>query len=631
MAFLQSLLRHPEGCLAILGEGGQSVSYGELRSWLEEQRGVLQRAGLRRGMRVVTLFRDGPAAATAFLLAAEVAACAPLNSAYQAEELRFYLDDLKAQLILVQADLESPVRGVAREMGIPVWEIQATPCFQLPASKLPQGLTDSPEVALILHTSGTTSRPKMVPLTRDNLLASAANIGATLHLTPEDRCLCPMPCFHIHGLVAGILSSLLAGGSVVLPPGFVSTRFPDWLDTFQPTWVTAVPTMHQSVLEQMQRQQRCAPTGLRFLRSSSAAMPPVLLERLESFFGVPLVEAYGMTEASHQMTCNPLDRRKPGSVGRPYGLEVGIWADSRVTQQGPSGVGEVVIRGPNVTSGYLYQDAHSSGWLEEGWFATGDQGYLDVDGYLFLTGRLKEIINRGGEKISPREVDEVLLAHPEVAQAVTFAIPDPRLGEEVGAAVVLHPGSRLSERHLRQFASARLAYFKVPRQVVFVEAIPKGPTGKLQRIGLAPRVLPSEPVPEAVRDLWQTTLNLSPLHPEDDFFLCGGDSILATVLLGRAQEVFGKAISLLDFSAHSRLADFPRLLREACPVESQVELARPQLNSAQLRIAFLQRLDPDSLAWLRPAVLRIQAPLQSTQIEAAWLALQARHPVLRSA
>jgi acyl-CoA synthetase (AMP-forming)/AMP-acid ligase II len=346
------------------------------------------------------------------------------------------------------------------------------------------------DIALVLHTSGTTARPKIVPLSQRNLVASAGNIIRSLALTDADRCLNVMPLFHIHGLIAALLSTLASGGSVVCTPGFDAFRFFAWINETKPTWYTAVPTMHQLVLSRASRQADViARNKLRFVRSSSAALPPVVMEELEKTFGAPVIEAYGMTEATHQMAANPLPpaARKPGSVGIGAGVEVGIMNDGGdILGQGL--LGEIVIKGGNVTAGYENNPTANESSFTEGWFRTGDQGYLDEEGYLFLTGRLKEIINRGGEKVSPREIDEVLLQHPAVAQAVAFAMPHERLGEEVAAAVVLFEGAKAEEKELREHAASHLADFKVPRTIVILQDIPKGATGKVQRIGLAEKL-----------------------------------------------------------------------------------------------------------------------------------------------
>jgi len=352
------------------------------------------------------------------------------------------------------------------------------------------GMGDKDDPALLLHTSGTTSRPKLVPLLQRNLLASAENIGRTLALTRDDVCLNIMPLFHIHGLVAATLSSLAAGASVSCTPGFNALKFFGWLDEVRPTWYTAVPTMHQAILARAKgHREMIARSRLRLIRSSSQSLPAPVMVEMEKTYGVPVIESYGMTEASHQMASNPLPprARKPGSVGLAAGPEVAI-LDEEWKALPPGQVGEISIRGPNVTPGYEANPEANEKSFRDGWFRTGDQGVFDEEGYLRLTGRLKEQINRGGEKFSPLEVDQVLSSHPAVAQALTFAVPHDKLGEEVAAAVVLREGATATERELRAFCASHLAEFKVPRKLVLLTEIPKGATGKLQRIGLAQKL-----------------------------------------------------------------------------------------------------------------------------------------------
>jgi acyl-CoA synthetase (AMP-forming)/AMP-acid ligase II len=349
------------------------------------------------------------------------------------------------------------------------------------------GFSVASDIGMVLHTSGTTSRPKIVPLSVGNLCASVAHIRATLQFRPDDIGLNIMPLFHIHGLIAGVLAPLSAGSQVFCTPGFNALKFFGWMDEAHPSWYTAVPTLHQAIAARAKAHLdviRRHP--LRFLRSSSSSMPPQVIQELETLFGSPLIEAYGMTEATHQMASNPLPpgTRKPGTVGLSAGPEISIM-DEAGALVGAGDVGEIVIRGPNVTAGYENNpDANAEGF-SNGWFRTGDQGMKDADGYLSITGRLKEIINRGGEKISPREVDEILMDHPAVAQVVCFGMPHPLLGEEVAAVVVLKEGVAATEREIQAFVTQRAAGFKVPKQILFMDEIPKGATGKLQRIGLA--------------------------------------------------------------------------------------------------------------------------------------------------
>ena len=457
--------------------------------------------GVGRGDRVAIVLPNCPEFATAFVAVASGCTAAPLNMAYRAEEFEFYLKDLNAKALIVAQGSGTPARAVAELMGIAVFELVPSQAigagsFHLTGEpivaehKKDVGLAHADDVALILHTSGTTSRPKIVPLTHRNVCASAANISATLGLTSSDRELHLMPLFHIHGLIAGVLAPMAVGSEIFVTPGFNALKFFGWMKECKPTWYTAVPTMHQAILSRASGNIDTIETNpLRFLRSSSSSMPTQVIAELERVFKAPLIESYGMTEASHQMTSNPLPpaKRIPGSVGIAAGPEVGIMGhDGKLMY--PGEVGEVVMRGENVTLGYENNPKANVEAFVNGWFRTGDQGRLSSDGYLTLTGRLKEIINRGGEKISPLEVDEVLMDHPSVMQVVTFSMPHPKLGEEVAAAVVLREGHTLTEQQVRSFAATRLADFKVPKKVIILAEIPKGATGKLQRIGLAEKL-----------------------------------------------------------------------------------------------------------------------------------------------
>ncbi|MAU95976.1 MAG: AMP-dependent synthetase [Fulvimarina sp.] len=476
-----------------------ALTYRDLAAQVEATVARLNGLGIGIGDRVAIVLPNGPEMATAFVAISAGATSAPLNPAYRAEELEFYLSDLRAKAIVLDEAGHAAAESVAAKLGIPVLRLVTRPdapagAFTLEGEAIGEtarpGFSGDADEALVLHTSGTTSRPKIVPLSLGNLKASARHIRTSLALTPADRCLNVMPLFHIHGLIAAVLSSLSAGASIVCTPGFNALKVFHWMDDAAPTWYTAVPTMHQAILARAPRNAASVERAkLRFIRSSSSSLPPQVMAELEATFDCPVIEAYGMTEASHQMSCNllPPGSRKPGSVGPAAGPEVAILSkDGEVLAAGE--IGEVCIRGPNVTGGYENNDAANAEAFAHGWFHTGDQGRLDEDGFLFLTGRLKEIINRGGEKISPREIDEVLMDHPAVAQVVCFAMPHDKLGEDVAAAVVLREGMQASEREIRDFAATRLADFKVPRKLVFLDEIPKGATGKLQRIGLADKL-----------------------------------------------------------------------------------------------------------------------------------------------
>ena len=493
-----------DSALAIAAPGRPPLSHGALRDLVQRTLAMLNAQGIGRNDRLAIVLANGPEMATCFISAACGVATAPLNPAYRADEFEFYLSDLNAKALVVEHDSQSPAIAVAQKLGvrlIDLWPGEAAGDFTLrardglPGTPTAQGGPAQPDdISMVLHTSGTTSRPKIVPLSQRNLCTSAGNIARTLQFSPGDIGLNIMPLFHIHGLIAGVLAPLAAGSQVFCTPGFNALKFFGWMDEAKPTWYTAVPTMHQAIVGRASKNKEIIQRHpLRFIRSSSSSMPPQVIRELEEAFGAPLIEAYGMTEATHQMASNPLPPgvRKPGSVGLAAGPEVAILGEDGSLLP-PGGIGEIVIRGGNVTAGYesnpkANAEAFTAG-KEGGWFRTGDQGTMDAEGYISLTGRLKEIINRGGEKISPREVDEILMDHAAVAQVVCFGMPHPKLGEEVAAVVVLREGQAATERELQDFVAQRAADFKVPKKILFMAEIPKGATGKLQRIGLAAKL-----------------------------------------------------------------------------------------------------------------------------------------------
>ncbi len=553
---IHGILRRQAGlapeALALLAPGSAPLTYAELLTRVEAIASALARRGIGSRDRVAIVLPNGPEAALAFLGVALTASAAPLNPAYRAAEFEYYFSGLRAKAVIAAAG-DRTCREAARALNLPVLEPDELPS----ASRGPVTSAPPDAEALVLFTSGTTARPKLVPLTQANLCHSGWNVAGTLALTPRDRCLNAMPLFHIHGLVAALLASLTAGASMVATPGFQAARFFAWLEEFRPSWYTAVPTIHQAVLSAARAEGvSTLETSLRFVRSSSSALPPAVMNELEALFGVPAIEAYGMTEAGHQMASNPLPPgiRKPGSAGPAAGPEVAIMDEGGNLLQ-PGREGEVVIRGPNVTPGYEDNPGANSQAFTNGWFRTGDLGRLDEDGYLFLTGRLKEIINRGGEKIAPKEIDNCLLEHPGVAQAVAFAVPHTSLGQDIAAAVVPRERAALDPAELRRFVAGRLAAFKVPSRIVIVPEIPKGPTGKLQRIGLAEQLglfergspAPAPPgsyaaprtlLEQTLAGIWAEVLRAERVGIDDGFSQLGGDSLLAAALLARVGSEF---------------------------------------------------------------------------------------------
>jgi len=558
---------HPEHA-AIRAPGRDALCFGELHEVLERIGAALGERGVGPGDRVALVLPNGPEMAVAFLAVAGVAVCAPLNPTYTEGELAFALSDLGVKALLVEGDRSPAAHAAARSLSLPILSL-------LPRRDAPAGLfelhgdgtaraaapgTPGPDdVALVLHTSGTTARPKIVPLTQRNLCASAVNIQRSLALVPGDVCLNVMPLFHIHGLMAALLASLAAGASVACSAGFRAADFVAWLRDLGPTWYTAVPTIHQAVLEACAGRDVRSGSRLRLVRSSSASLPARVLHELEQMFRVPVIESYGMTEAAHQMASNPLapGTQKVGSVGPAAGPEIAVMDETgRLLERGA--VGELVIRGETVSTGYEGNAPANAAAFTAGWFRSGDQGYVDRDGYVFLTGRLKELINRGGEKIAPREVEEALLRHPAVAQAVAFAVPHARLGEEVAAAIVLRDGARATPDELRRTAGVQLAPFKVPRRIEIVAEIPKGATGKVQRTNLAATLgmlehaaggaaVARTPLEQRVCDAWAGLLGLDSVGLDDDFFDLGGDSLAAVEMIEQMAELLEFDVPIADF------------------------------------------------------------------------------------
>ena len=485
--------------IAIAAPGRPSLTFAALRSHVAETVVQLNSRRIGRNDRVAIVLPNGPEMASAFLTIGAGATTAPLNPGYREDEFEFYISDLNAKAIIVAKGSDSPAVTVARAHKLEVLEIEwsesdpaGTFSFvgATSGTATSGGMAKADDIALVLHTSGTTSRPKIVPLSQANVTASASHIIDILSLSAEDKCMNIMPLFHIHGLIAAVLSSVTAGSSVFCSPPFNALRVFSWFDEANPSWYTAVPTMHQAILSRAPRNKEILDKiNLRFIRSSSSSLPPPVMHELEETFGAPVAESYGMTEAAHQMASNelPPGKRKPGSVGVAAGPEVSIMDENgKILPQGETG--EIVIRGPNVTDGYENNPTANAENFTNGWFRTGDQGVLDEDRFLKITGRLKEIINRGGEKIAPLEVDNVIQSHPAVAQTVTFSMPHPKLGEEVAAAIVLNEGAEITDREIKNFVSEKLADFKVPRKILFLDEIPKGATGKMQRIGLAEKL-----------------------------------------------------------------------------------------------------------------------------------------------
>ena len=476
----------------LTSEKNEKLSYGEFKIFNEKISRQLAATNIINSDRAAIVLPNGPLMASSFLSISSYMSAAPLNPSYKQEEFEFYLDDLKPKFLLVEPNSKSLAVIAAKNLNIPVFEMKISNNQPLGTFELFDKETDykNPndyDEALVLHTSGTTSRPKIVPLSNLNIFTSAVNISKSLKLTADDHCLNIMPLFHIHGLIAVLSASAKVGASVCASNGFNALKFLDLAETQNITWYSGVPTMHQAILLRAQKNSdKAKKLNLRFIRSSSASLPPTIFEQLNDIFQTPVIEAYGMTEATHQMASNPLPPaiQKPGLVGMPAGPEICIMNDkNEKLLQGE--IGEICIKGDNVTNGYENNPEANKQSFVNDWFRTGDEGFFDKDGYLKISGRLKEIINKGGEKISPLEVDNILMDFPLIDQALCFGYKDKMLGEDIAVAIKLKENKSCTEDDIKSYANEKLAKFKIPKKIFIVEDIPKGATGKLQRIGLA--------------------------------------------------------------------------------------------------------------------------------------------------
>jgi acyl-CoA synthetase (AMP-forming)/AMP-acid ligase II len=648
---------------AILAPGRATLTYGRLHQHVRQMGRTLRSMGIGRHDRVALLLPNGPEMPVAILAVQAVAACAPVNPDYKTEEIDRYFADLRASALITQARIDSAARRVALLRGIKVIELSTAPdqaagLFALTGERgraRSDEETRPDDVALLLPTSGTTSHPKIVPMTHAAICGSSHAHAATLALGENDRALNILPLFHGHGLIATVTASLAAGASVVCTPGLEVANFFAWLVAFRPTWYSAVSTMHQAILAQARRdRERPTNARLRFVRSSSAPLPSRFFKELEQVFEAPLIEWYGMTEvAASPIACNPLPprRRKAGSVGVPELLDVAIM-DEHGAMLPDGQTGQVVVRGTNVMKAYDDDPAATEAAFAGGWFKTGDLGFFDEDQFLFLVGRVREMINRGGEKVAPVEVDDVLFEHPGVADAVTFSVPHATLGEDVASAVVLRPDALATAKDLRQFVRERVAEFKVPRRILIVEKIPKGPTGKVQRIGLAAKlglandhdnawnfVAPRTELERALAERWAEILQVDEIGIHDDFFACGGDSLLATHVLSHIYDMAHIELNVSRFFEAPTIAEVARHLemsihsREAPPSSGIARMSREgkvPTSIAQERFWKLQQVVPDVPLFNVLYALRLTSACDAAILEKSLDEVVRRHEILRT-
>ncbi|MFF2807048.1 AMP-binding protein [Streptomyces sp. NPDC058000] len=567
--------QHRPDAPAILSPHQPTLTYRDLHRQADRTAQALAAAGIGRGDRVAVALPHGPQAATALVTVACTAVVAPLDPTGKAREFDTFFTDMDARAVIVDHGADTMAAAVARAQGRTLLHLVPTPhgaagTFDLtpdPAPTAPgndtrphphHGPDPAADTAFLMHTSGTTGRPKLVPQTHTIVCTSARNIATSLRLEDTDRCLNVLPLFHGHGLMSPLMATLWAGASVVCPQGFDATAFPDWLTSFTPTWYTAVPAIHQAIVGALTAHPDALQRPLRFVRSASAPLPPALRQALERAVQAPVIDSYGMTEACSIVTSNPLPpaARKPGSVGVSIGNDIAVRGENGDLLP-PGENGEIMLRGATVIGGYDHNPTADAAAFTDGWLRTGDRGHLDEDGFLFLTGRIKEIINRGGTKISPIEVEEALLAHPAIAEAAAFPLPHATLGEEVAAAIVLTTPT--PDDALKEFLTTRLAETKIPRRLIRLPALPRTTTGKIQRAELAthlappPKTRPSAPtttLQTRIAAIWCELLGLEQVGIHEHFFDLGGNSLLIRQVQVRLHDTLGTDVPVVELFAH---------------------------------------------------------------------------------
>ena len=541
--------------------------------------------GVQRGSRVAIVLPNGVEMALALLGVSVTAIAVPFNPACRGEEFRAHFEAVRAGFLIVLAGTDTVARSVAAGMGIKVFELSGDGGLALSsaahcAAPAPGGggETTRPEpgdVAAILMTSGSTGRAKKVPLTHRNLCASASYTCRSMALRPADRCLCMWEQFHISGLTSLLMTPLAAGGTVIYTTGFDAAEFYRLVEAKEPTWFMGVPAaLHELVFHAGKYPVTTRRTSLRLIRSGAAALAPQLMAEIETLFGVPVIQSFGMTEAAPLITATllPPAVRKPGSVGQSSGPELRILGpDGAALAAGE--VGELALRGDNVVSGYEDDPEANAHSFRDGWFLTGDTGYLDADGYLFLKGRLKQMINRGGEKVNSQEIDDVLMTHPAVAEVASFAVTHRTLGEDVAVAIVLKPSASVTEGGLRGFVAGRLAAFKVPQRVIFLDRMPRNAVGKIDRLALAKMAdahgKPSAPGGPAsglearIAKLWAAELNLPAVGADDNFFAIGGESLSGVRVFLAVEKAFGKPLPVSALESITTVREMARLIEAA--------------------------------------------------------------------
>jgi acyl carrier protein len=648
--FLAHLELEHAGRPAIIDPAGASRTYAEFRA---QVRAIASRLGPRqRTERIAIVMPNGPQMSAALLAVASVCVSVPFNSAYTEAELEEYFTQARIGSLLVTSERSAAARAVAARLGIEIMEFGEGTPPEVSTGPLPE------DIAIILLTSGTTGRSKLVPLTHRNLTAGARNVAASISLSPDDRVLSMWEQYHVGGVVDLLLAPLAAGSSIISAGGFSADRALELLASHRPTWFQGVPTTIRELYHRArERRPNWHDSSLRFLRSVASALPPEWMHDLESYFNVPVIQTFGMTEAAPLITSTrlPPALRKPNSTGVPCGTTIAV-IDSEGRELPAGDTGEVAVRGANVFSGYLEEPEVNAASFRQGWFLTGDLGRLDPDGELFLVGRTKDMINRGGEKISPREVEDALLTHPSIEEAAVFAVSHPTLGEDLGAAVVFRRGEVATTVDIKAFVSSRLAPFKVPQRYIVLPELPKSSVGKVQRSQVAAlylqslkqthRIAPSNGLEAALAKIWAEDLDLEPdaVGVEDLFVELGGDSLSSLRILLAAENLLGTKIpedasehfhtvrSMAEYLIERGSAKEPPFHGKVVDIDAAVLMARRRLETYPLDPRMLAAtLLPRDFRVARHAAENVATPTElKAMLDESWLrpGYAIRHPLL---
>lgn len=655
---------------AVFSPDAAAISYSALFETAKAVTASFRAIGIEYRNRVAVVLPNGPELAAVLISVAAGAVCVPLNIKLSDDDWHRHLQELKVDALLTVHGVAPAAVQAASELHLEVIEAQSLDQIQIGALDSTGTIPSDPldkmakldDDAFVLPTSGTTAWPKSVPLTHTNICHSMRNTGVSLELSGKDILLCPLPLHHAHGLISGLMATIGAGAGIVVMRSFVAVDFFDLMRRYEPTWYTAVPAIHQAIVS-VAPEYECVirEHSLRLIRSASATLPKTVLTRLSDFFDVPILETYGMTEAASQIASNPLPPgvRKTGSVGIATGQDV-IVLDDNGTPLPTGQAGEIALRGPNQSRGYdEVVPVRSSPW-KDGWFRTGDLGFIDEDGYVFIRGRVKEVINRGGENIVPMKVEEALLAHEFLQEAVVFSVPHERLGEDVGAAVVLRPGSSLSVRDLRLFTlqNGSLRHSEVPKTLIFVDSIPKSQTGKVQRNNMAMQLgltddrsqtsqatgsleaAPLTTMEARLSKIWCDELGVERVGRNDDFFFLGGDSLVAVRVSLRMLDDFGIPVSLRQIFESPTIGDLADAVeKKLAAIEPASDLqsdqpagknGREACIAAQIGILECGRLYPSLPIHNMPFAFKLRGPLDVSALENSLQAIIRRHDSLRT-